>query len=177
MPRYIHELPDWPAFHWDEKALAPAVGRLQCFRGIQVHSAMVLATELGDWRRFASPRHLMAYLGLVPREDSTGGRERKGSITKASERGGGGAGGAVGSGLDTAAEAAGRGALSAVEQTVEGSAVLSAPGDVLGAAQSGVGAVTIEPAGAVIRAAGSIVGGGAADPSMVAPDGSGGGGW
>jgi transposase len=44
---------------------------------------MVLATELGDWRRFASPRHLMAYLGLVPREDSTGGRERKGSITKA----------------------------------------------------------------------------------------------
>jgi transposase len=76
LDRQIAELATTPA-------LAPAVGRLQCFRGIQVHSAMVLATELGDWRRFASPRHRMAYLGLVPREDSTGGRERKGSITKA----------------------------------------------------------------------------------------------
>lgn len=44
---------------------------------------MVLLTEIGDWRRFASPRHLMAYLGLVPRERSSGDRERRGSITKA----------------------------------------------------------------------------------------------
>ena len=44
---------------------------------------MVLATEIGDWRRFASPRELAAYLGFVPREDSSGDRERKGSITKA----------------------------------------------------------------------------------------------
>ena len=64
-------------------ALAAAVGRLQCFRGISVHAAMVLATELGDWRRFPSPRQLAAYLGFVPREDSSGDRERKGSITKA----------------------------------------------------------------------------------------------
>ena len=64
-------------------ALAPAVGRLQCFRGIQVHAAMVLATEIGDWRRFTTPRQLMAYLGLVPSERSSGPRERKGSITKA----------------------------------------------------------------------------------------------
>lgn len=64
-------------------ALAAAVGRLQCFRGISVHAAMVLATELGDWRRFTSPRQLAAYLGFVPREDSSGDRERKGSITKA----------------------------------------------------------------------------------------------
>ena len=64
-------------------ALKDAVGRLQCFRGISVHAAMVLATELVDWRRFAHPRQLSAYLGLVPREDSTGDRERKGSITKA----------------------------------------------------------------------------------------------
>ena len=56
---------------------------LQCFRGLQVHSAMVLATELVDWRRFASPRQLMAYLGFVAREDSSGPRERRGSITKA----------------------------------------------------------------------------------------------
>jgi len=44
---------------------------------------MVLATELVDWRRFASPRQLMAYLGFVPREHSSGPRERRGSITKA----------------------------------------------------------------------------------------------
>ena len=64
-------------------AVADAVQRLQCFRGIQLHSAMVLATELVDWRRFESPRHLMAYLGLVPRERSSGDRERRGSLTKA----------------------------------------------------------------------------------------------
>jgi len=32
--------------------LAPMVARLQCFRGISLHSAMVLATEIVDWRRF-----------------------------------------------------------------------------------------------------------------------------
>lgn len=64
-------------------ALAPAVNRLQCFRGVQRHVAMVLTTEIGDWRRFASPRQLMAYLGLVPREHSSGDRERRGSLTKA----------------------------------------------------------------------------------------------
>jgi len=64
-------------------ALAPAVNRLQCFRGVQRHVAMVLTTEIGDWRRFASPRQLMAYLGLVPKERSSGDRERRGSLTKA----------------------------------------------------------------------------------------------
>jgi transposase len=44
---------------------------------------MVLATEIVDWRRFARSTQLMAYLGLVPREASSGERERKGSITKA----------------------------------------------------------------------------------------------
>jgi transposase len=63
--------------------LAPVVQRLQCFRGIALQSAMVLATEIGDWRRFARPSQLAAYLGLVSREASSGDRERKGSITKA----------------------------------------------------------------------------------------------
>ena len=66
-----------------EPALATAVGRLQCFRGISLHAAMVLATEIVDWRRFERPGQLAAYLGLVAREDSSGPRERKGSITKA----------------------------------------------------------------------------------------------
>jgi transposase len=59
------------------------VGRLGCFRGIDTLAAMVLATELGDWRRFASPRALMSYVGLVPREHSSGERERRGALTKA----------------------------------------------------------------------------------------------
>src|SRR5581483_9304593 len=42
-----------------------------------------LATEIGDWRRFGHPRKLMAYLGLVPKEHSSGDRERRGSLTKA----------------------------------------------------------------------------------------------
>ena len=44
---------------------------------------MVLATEVGDWGRFASPRQLACYLGLVPTEASSGERRRLGSITKA----------------------------------------------------------------------------------------------
>src|SRR5215204_1700391 len=64
-------------------ALAAAVARLQCFRGIALQGAMVLATEIVDWRRFERPGQLAAYLGLVSREHSSGPRERKGSITKA----------------------------------------------------------------------------------------------
>lgn len=71
----------------EELALLPLyrdmVARLRCFRGIDTHAAMVLATEIVDWRRFERPSQLMAYLGLVPREHSSGTRERKGSITKA----------------------------------------------------------------------------------------------
>jgi transposase len=64
-------------------ALAPTVNRLQCFRGIDRQAALVLATELIDWRRFGSAREVMAYVGLVPREHSSGERQRRGSITKA----------------------------------------------------------------------------------------------
>jgi transposase len=64
-------------------AYAPLVGRLGCFRGIDTLAAMVLATELGDWRRFASPRALMSYVGLVPREHSSRARERREALTKA----------------------------------------------------------------------------------------------
>lgn len=63
--------------------LKPMVQQLQCYRGFSVHSAMVLATEIVDWRRFEHPRQLACYLGLVSREDSSGDRVRLGSITKA----------------------------------------------------------------------------------------------
>ncbi len=61
----------------------PLVDRICCFRGFKTHAAMVLATELGDVRRFESPRQLMAYVGLVPSEHSSGDRRRLGAITKA----------------------------------------------------------------------------------------------
>jgi transposase len=64
-------------------AYAPRVARLRCFRGIDTHAAMVLITELHDWRRFETAQQLTAYLGLVPREYSSGATERRGRITKA----------------------------------------------------------------------------------------------
>jgi transposase len=79
LDREIERLAELPS-------LAPMVQRLQCFRGIALQGAMVLATEIVDWRRFERPTQLAAYLGLVSREDSSGLRERKGSITKAGNR-------------------------------------------------------------------------------------------
>lgn len=58
------------------------VAKLSCLRGIRTLTAMVLLTEIGDFARFASPGALMSYLGLVPSEHSSGGKERQGSITK-----------------------------------------------------------------------------------------------
>jgi transposase len=62
---------------------AQRVGWLRCLRGIDTVSAMIILSELHDPGRFASPRELMAYLGLVPSEHSSGGRQQRGSITKA----------------------------------------------------------------------------------------------
>ena len=59
-----------------------AVGRLRCFRGIDTWSAMLILSELHDVRRFHSPRQLMAYLGLVPGEHSSGERTLRTGITK-----------------------------------------------------------------------------------------------
>jgi transposase len=59
------------------------VGWLRCFRGIDTLTAILLLAELHDFRRFQSPRALMAYLGLVPGEDSTGEKHRRGPITRA----------------------------------------------------------------------------------------------
>lgn len=59
------------------------VGWLRCFRGIDTLTAMTLVAELHDFRRFESPRGLMAFLGLVPSENSTGDKHRRGPITRA----------------------------------------------------------------------------------------------
>lgn len=62
---------------------AERVGWLRCFRGIDTVTALTIVAELHDFRRFHSPRQLMAYLGLVPSEHSSGETQRRGRITKA----------------------------------------------------------------------------------------------
>jgi transposase len=61
---------------------AEPVGWLRCLRGIDTVTALGLVAELFDIRRFAHPRQLMAYLGLVPSEHSSGTVVRRGGITK-----------------------------------------------------------------------------------------------
>ena len=68
-------LPNW--------SLGPVVRALQALRGVALVAAATLVAELGDITRFANPRQLMAYLGLVPSEHSSGGTRRQGGITKA----------------------------------------------------------------------------------------------
>jgi len=60
----------------------PIVGRLRCLKGIDTLSAMVLIAEICDFDRFQRPQELMAFVGLVPREHSSGSKQRRGSITK-----------------------------------------------------------------------------------------------
>ena len=68
-------LPDW--------TLAPVVAALQTMRGMALVNAATLIAELGELSRFANPRQLMAYLGLVPSEHSSGTSVKRGGLTKA----------------------------------------------------------------------------------------------
>jgi transposase len=67
-----------PAWRW-----ASVVDALQALRGVSFVTAAGLVAEVGDLRRFHHPRDLMAYLGLVPSEHSSGSSVRRGGITKA----------------------------------------------------------------------------------------------
>jgi len=58
------------------------VARLKVLKGIQTLSAMVILSELYDLRRFEHPKQMMAFIGIVPSEYSSGSRERRGRITK-----------------------------------------------------------------------------------------------
>ena len=55
---------------------------LQTLRGVAKITAVTLVAEVGTFERFESPRQLMAYVGVVPREHSSGDKTRRGSITK-----------------------------------------------------------------------------------------------
>ncbi len=71
-------VPDW--------SLAPSVTALMALRGVEFIAATTLLAEIGDLTRFRSPRELMAWLGMVPSEHSTGERIRRGPITKSGNR-------------------------------------------------------------------------------------------
>ena len=70
----IELVPDW--------TMAPIVAAFQAMRGVQIMTAVTMVAEAGDLRRFDHPRQLMAFLGLVPSERSTGESRRQGGITK-----------------------------------------------------------------------------------------------
>jgi transposase len=71
-------VPDW--------SLAGVVTALMALRGIDLIAATTLMAELGDLRRFRTPRELMGYVGLVPSESSTGEQVWRGGITKTGNR-------------------------------------------------------------------------------------------
>jgi transposase len=65
---------------------AELVTALQAIRGIGFLSAVTIAAEAGDLRRFPSARQFMAYVGLVPSEWSSGPSRHRGHITKTGNR-------------------------------------------------------------------------------------------
>jgi transposase len=67
-------------------SMAPVVKAYQAMRGASFLVAVIFAAEIGDIRRFDTPRQLMAFLGLVPGERSTGNTVRRTSLTLAGNR-------------------------------------------------------------------------------------------
>ena len=67
-------------------SMAPVVEAYQAMRGASFLVAVTVAAEIGDLRRFDQPRQLMAFLGLVPRERSTGAMVRRAGLTLAGNR-------------------------------------------------------------------------------------------
>jgi len=70
----------------EQAPYAEPLGWLRCFRGIDTITAMTILAEIHDFRRFQTPRGFMAYLGLTPSENSSGGSRRLGSITRMGNR-------------------------------------------------------------------------------------------
>jgi transposase len=65
---------------------AAAVKKLAAMKGIKTLTAMLLIVEISDFRRFPNPRALMAFLGLIPSEDSSGDKRKDGGITRAGNK-------------------------------------------------------------------------------------------
>src|SRR5262249_6559471 len=67
-------------------SMAPVVAAYQAMRGASFLVAVTFAAEIGDVRRFDTPRQLMSFLGLVPAESSTGDTVRRKGLTLAGNR-------------------------------------------------------------------------------------------
>jgi transposase len=67
-------------------SMAPVVEAYQAMRGASFLVAVIFAAEIGDVRRFETPRQLMSFLGLVPAESSTGDTVRRKGLTLAGNR-------------------------------------------------------------------------------------------
>jgi transposase len=76
--RLIAIVPNW--------SMAPVVAAYQAMRGVSFLVAVTFVAEIGDVRRFDSPRQLMAFLGLIPSERSTGETVRRAGLTLAGNR-------------------------------------------------------------------------------------------
>jgi transposase len=67
-------------------SMAPVVAAYQAMRGVSFIVAVTFIAEIGDVRRFDNPRQVMAFLGLVPSERSTGERVRRAGLTLTGNR-------------------------------------------------------------------------------------------
>jgi len=65
-----------------ESVFWPVIEALMALRGVNLLTATTIVAEIGDLQRFASAPQLMAYLGVVPSEHSSGGSKARGGITK-----------------------------------------------------------------------------------------------
>lgn len=68
--------------HCESWRMNPLVKAVMCLKGFDFVAALTFVAEIGDMSRFAHPRALMSYLGLVPSEHSSGNTRRQGGITK-----------------------------------------------------------------------------------------------
>lgn len=78
----IKRITDLLKVHAEQWCRYPFVRAYQALRGVSFVVAVTVAAEIGDMNRFQNPKQLMAYLGLIPSEHSSGKSIRRGSITK-----------------------------------------------------------------------------------------------
>ena len=69
-----------------QSSMADRIKRLRTIPGVGPIVATALIAEVSDWKAFSSGRGLAAWIGLVPRQHSTGGKERLGGISKQGNR-------------------------------------------------------------------------------------------
>jgi hypothetical protein len=74
------------AYEAGPSPLLPLIAALQVLRGIAFLSAVTIAAEVGDFRRFPNAPGFMCFTGLVASEHSSGASRHQGGITRAGNR-------------------------------------------------------------------------------------------